>query len=48
MKESLLKQGLAFYSLQDKAYASIALRELIKIFPNSSETKIARKKLWEQ
>lgn len=44
---ALLKQGFAFYNLGDKANARLILKELIKKYPKSSETKIAIKKLRE-
>ena len=43
VKASLLKQGLAFYKLGDKANARLILRELLKKYPKSNESKIARK-----
>jgi len=43
VKASLLKQGLAFYKLGDKANARLILRELIRVFPDSAEAKIAKK-----
>jgi len=43
VKASLLKQGLAFYKLGDKANARLILRELLKKYPKSSESKIAKK-----
>jgi len=42
---SLLKQGLAFYSIGDKANARLIMNELIAKYPHSREAKIARKKL---
>ena len=42
---SLLKQGLAFYSIGDKANARLILNELIAKYPQSREAKIAKKKL---
>ena len=42
---SLLKQGLAFQNLGDKANARLILEELIKKYPKTSEAKIARDKL---
>ncbi len=42
---SLLKQGLAFYSMGDKANARLILNELITKYPHSREAKIAAKKL---
>ncbi len=43
VKASLLKQGLAFYKLGDKANARLILRELLKKYPKSNESKIAKK-----
>lgn len=43
VKASLLKQGLAFYKLGDKANARLILRELLKKHPKSNESKIAKK-----
>ncbi len=42
---SLLKQGLAFYNIGDKANARLILNELIAKYPHSREAKIAKKKL---
>jgi tol-pal system protein YbgF len=42
---SLLKQGLAFKNLGDKANARLILEELIRKYPKTSEAKIARDKL---
>ncbi len=42
---SLLKQGLAFSNIGDKANARLILKELIKKYPKSNEASIARKKL---
>ena len=42
---SLLKQGLAFLNLGEKANARLILNELIVKHPKSNEAKIARKKL---
>jgi len=42
---SLLKQGLAFSSLGDKANARLILEELIRKYPKTNEAKIARDKL---
>jgi len=44
---SLLKQGLAFSNLRDKANARLILKELTKRFPKSHESGIAVKKLRE-
>ncbi len=43
VKASLLKQGLAFYKLDDKANARLILRDLVKKYPKSNESKIAKK-----
>ncbi len=42
---ALLKQGLAFFRLGDKANTRLILKELIKKFPKVNEAKIAGKKL---
>ena len=42
---SLLKQGLAFSNLGDKANARLILEELARKYPKSNEAKIARDKL---
>jgi len=42
---SLLKQGLAFFNIGDKANARLILKELVKKFPKSNEAKIAEQKL---
>ncbi len=42
---SLLKQGLAFASLGDKANMRLILAELVKKYPKSNEAKIAKEKL---
>lgn len=42
---SLLKQGLAFLNLGDKANSRLILQELIKKHPKSNEAKIAKDKL---
>lgn len=45
IRASLLKQGLAFYMLGDKANARRILEGLIHQYPTSSEANIARNKL---
>lgn len=45
VQASLLKQGLAFYTIGDKANARLILKELIAKYPRSQEAKIAAKKL---
>ncbi len=47
VQASLLKQGFAFYNLQDKANARLILNELVTKYPTSSEAKIAKEKLKE-
>ncbi|MBW2646667.1 MAG: tol-pal system protein YbgF, partial [Deltaproteobacteria bacterium] len=42
---ALLKQGLAFHSIDDKGNSRLILKELIRKFPNSKEAEIAEKKL---
>jgi tol-pal system protein YbgF len=42
---SLLKQGFAFLNLGDKANARLILKELVKKYSESTEAKIATKKL---
>jgi len=47
VQASLLKQGLAFQNLGDKANARLILKELIRKHPGSNEAKIAQQKLKE-
>lgn len=42
---ALLKQGLAFFSLDEKANAKLILKEMIRKYPASNEAKIAKEKL---
>lgn len=42
---ALLKQGLAFFSLNEKPNAKIILQEIIRKYPTSNEAKIAKEKL---
>ena len=42
---ALLKQGLAFSKIGDKGNARLILKELVRKFPESTETQIAEKKL---
>lgn len=44
---ALLKQGLAFQNIGDKANSRLILEDLIKKFPKSNEAKIAREKMKE-
>ncbi|MBW1697235.1 MAG: tol-pal system protein YbgF [Deltaproteobacteria bacterium] len=44
---SLLKQGLSFLNLGDKANSRLILKELISKYPKSSEATIAKRKLKE-
>jgi len=44
---ALLKQGLAFLKLGDKASARLLLQQVIKDYPNTSQARIARAKLIE-
>jgi len=44
---ALLKQGLSFQKLGDKASAKLLLQQVIKEFPNTSQARIARAKLLE-
>lgn len=44
---ALLKQGLSFEKLGDKASAKLLLQQVIRDFPNSSQSRIARTKLLE-
>ena len=44
---ALLKQGLAFDNIGDKANSRLILEDLIKKYPKSNEAKIAREKLKE-
>ncbi len=45
--KAMLKQGLAFYELNDKKTCRIILEKLIGRFPNSEEAKVAEEKLKE-
>lgn len=42
---AMLKQGLAFYALKDRATGKIILERLIEKFPDSEQAKLARKKI---
>ncbi len=44
---ALLKQGLSFLQLGDKASAKLLLQQVIKDFPNTSQARIARTRLVE-
>ncbi len=44
---ALLKQGLSFLSLGDKASAKAILQSIIKDYPNTNQARIARAKLLE-
>ena len=44
---ALLKQGLSFLKLGDKASAKLLLQQVAKDFPNTSQARIARAKLLE-
>jgi tol-pal system protein YbgF len=44
---ALLKQGLSFLKLGDKASAKLILQQVIKDFPNTSQARIARARLLE-
>ncbi len=44
---ALLKQGLSFLKLGDKASAKLLLQQVIKDFPNTSQARIARGRLLE-
>jgi tol-pal system protein YbgF len=44
---ALLKQGLSFFNLGDKASAKLILQQVIKEYPNTSQARIARAKLQE-
>jgi tol-pal system protein YbgF len=44
---ALLKQGLSFLNLGDKASARLLLQQVIKDFPNTSQARIARQRLAE-
>ncbi len=44
---ALLKQGLSFLQLGDKASAKLLLQQVIKDFPNTSQARIARARLAE-
>ena len=45
--QSLLKQGLSFLNLGDKASARLILQNVIKDYPNTSQARVARAKLLE-
>jgi len=45
--QSLLKQGLSFLQLGDKASARLILQNVIKDYPNTSQARVARAKLLE-
>jgi len=42
---ALLKQGLAFFNLDDQANGRLILKELVKKYPRTPEADVARKKL---
>lgn len=44
---ALLKQGLSFLKLGDKASAKLLLQQVVKDFPNTSQARLARTKLLE-
>ena len=44
---ALLKQGISFHNLGDKASAKLLLQQVIKDYPNTSQARIARSKLQE-
>jgi tol-pal system protein YbgF len=44
---ALLKQGISFHNLGDKASAKLLLQQVIKDYPNTSQARIARTKLQE-
>ena len=44
---ALLKQGLSFLKLGDKASAKLLLQQVIKDYPNTSQARIARARLLE-
>ena len=44
---ALLKQGLSFLQLGDKASAKLLLQQVIKDYPNTSQARIARTRLAE-
>ena len=43
---AMLKQGLAFYELNDKKTGKIVLEKLIEKFPDSEEAQVAKQKLF--
>ncbi|MBI5025387.1 MAG: tol-pal system protein YbgF [Nitrospirae bacterium] len=45
--EALLRQGYSFYAIGDAKTGKVILEKLIEKFPNSSEAKMAKKKLGE-
>ena len=42
---AMLHQAIAALEIQEKTYAEIMLRRIIKTYPNSSEAEIAKTKL---
>lgn len=44
---ALLKQGLSFLNLKDRASAKLILQQVIKDYPNTNQARIARAKLAE-
>ena len=44
---ALLKQGISFHNLGDKASAKLLLQQVIREYPNTSQARIARSKLQE-
>jgi tol-pal system protein YbgF len=44
---ALLKQGVSFQNLGDKASAKLLLQQVIRDYPNTSQARIARSKLQE-
>jgi tol-pal system protein YbgF len=44
---ALLKQGISFQNLGDKASAKLILQQVIRDYPNTSQARIARSKLQE-
>jgi tol-pal system protein YbgF len=45
MSSAMLKQGMAFLELGDKTAGKILLNKVVKAYPNSNQSKIAKSKL---
>ena len=45
VSSAMLKQGMAFLELGDKTAGKILLNKVVKAYPNSNQSKIAKSKL---